>query len=134
MRMRCRAAASLPPAYRSCSRESGSPGLLMRPHVAPRRVLDRLELALARHARARRRHRFGIARLEPVDPIGPPASLRLGRAVDQLAQRFADRVVALILIFARARRVDPTRAMPLASQNEPDRALQGAGVVQDTLG
>src|SRR3546814_8460872 len=91
MRMRCRAAASLPPAYRSCSRESGSPGLLMRPHVAPRRVLDRLELALARHARARRRHRFGIARLEPVDPIGPPASLRLGRAVDELAQRVADR-------------------------------------------
>ena len=57
---------------------------LARLHIAPGRVLDRLELALAGHARALGGHLLRRDPADPADPVGPPAALGLGRAGDEL--------------------------------------------------
>src|SRR5262245_39572292 len=70
------------------------------------RILDRLELALARNARAGRFHYRRILLLQPAEPVRPPAPLMLRRAFDERIQRLQRPVVDPELILLGGRRID----------------------------
>src|SRR5947209_1285702 len=50
-------------------------------YIIPRRVLDRLQLAVTRHAR---RHLLLAKRTDPAVPVGPPGAGNLGGALEPL--------------------------------------------------
>src|SRR5689334_5958790 len=91
----------------SCSsgRARRSARLSARFDIGSRRVLDRLELAFARDARALRLHRRGVLLLQPFEPVRPPAALVLLGTVDELLERGRVLVASPILILLRRGRV-----------------------------
>src|SRR5438874_10107477 len=86
--------------------------------------LDRLELALPWDPRAVGLHRRAILRLDPFEPVRPPAALVLLGAVDERLERVAWLIVGPILILLRGGRVDHARDMPRAGEDEPFRTLE----------
>src|SRR6478672_7175968 len=104
-------------AYRSVT---VSPGF----DITPRRILDRLELTLARHARAIGLHGFAVLRLEPVEPVGPPAALMLLGALDELFERGRVLVVDPILVLLRRGRVHHARDVARPREHEPLRSSE----------
>src|SRR4051794_40049727 len=92
--------------------------------IAPRGVLDRFELPFAGNARPLRLQPRRILRLDPREPVRPPAPLVLLGAFDERLQRAARRVVDPILIFLRRWRIDHACDMPRAREDEPLRTLE----------
>src|SRR4051794_15232441 len=86
--------------------------------ITPRRILDRLELALAGDARHVGFDGRAVLLLEPLQPVGPPASFVLGRAVDEGFQGPARQIVDPILVLVRRWRVDHTSDVPGARKHE----------------
>src|SRR6187402_3094314 len=87
--------------------------------IASRRVFDRLELALAGNASPFRIHRFGRPGPDPVEPVGPPATLLLRRSFDEAFERAARTVVDPVAIFVRRGRVDDAGDMARSGKHEP---------------
>src|SRR3954447_22263952 len=87
--------------------------------IAARGIFDRLELALAGDARPLRLHRGRVLRLDPLEPVRPPAPLVLLGALDERLQRAAWRVVDPILVLLRRGVIDHASDVPRARKHEP---------------
>src|SRR5690606_32236402 len=78
----------------------------------------------ARLAHALRRDGFGRLRLEPLQPVGPPASRMFLGSLEEGGQGASWLLAGPILIFARGGRIDDAGDVPAAGEDEPRRPAQ----------
>ena len=93
-------------------------------YIASGGVFDHFVALAAGIALALRGHGLGILRLQPFDPVGPPAALVFGRARDELLEAEHLRVIGPVLVLLRFGRVDHTGNMPRTREHEFERALE----------